>query len=40
VAGRIEDYAIVGDMQPDMLGTQEHRRQPRIAWEERRGVPG
>jgi hypothetical protein len=40
VAGRIEDYAIVGDMQSTVLGTQEHQRQPRIAWDERRSVPG
>jgi hypothetical protein len=40
VAGRIEDYAIVGDVQSAMLGTNEHRRQPRIAWAERRSMPG
>jgi hypothetical protein len=40
VARRIEDYAIVGDMQSAVLGTQEHRRQPRIAWDKRRSVPG
>jgi hypothetical protein len=40
VAGRIEDYAIVGDMQLAVFGTQEHPRQPRIAWDERRSVPG
>jgi hypothetical protein len=44
VAGRIEDYAIVGDMQSVALNlgghAEEHRRQPRITWDERRSVPG
>jgi hypothetical protein len=40
VADRIEDHAIVGDMQSTMLGTQERWRQPRIGWDERRSVPG
>jgi hypothetical protein len=40
VAGRIEDYAIGGGMQSAMLGTQERRRQPGIAWDERQSVPG
>ncbi len=57
MAGRIEDYAIVGDMQSVALicvdgsvevqtalnlggHAEEHRRGPRIPWDERQNVPG
>jgi hypothetical protein len=40
VVGRVEDYAIVGDMQSVALicaDAEEHRRGP---WDERRSMPG
>ncbi len=44
MVGRIEDYAIVGDMQSVALigtdGSEEHRRGPRYPGDERRSVPG
>jgi hypothetical protein len=43
VAGRIEDYAIVGDTQSVALTwghAEKHRRGPRIPWDKRRSVRG